>query len=120
MAGRSSTATGGAGGASSTWTRIRWCAFSVTRTATVPGNGQAIVDVAFDTSRVLEGNRTYVVKANGTRYTGQIVVGDESRDDGPTLGEYDRSGDELPGFTATAALVALAALVAVTRLRGSN
>jgi hypothetical protein len=85
----------------------------VSRDVTVAGNGQTTIDLSFDTAQVLEGNRTYVVSVNGTRHTGSIVVGDESKDRGPTLASRDRGDDAVPGFTAAAALLAVATLVGV-------
>lgn len=90
------------------------------REVVVEGNGRTVVDLSFDTSRVLEGSRQYVVEANGSRETGTVVVGDADADGGPTLG--DRSGDDgsLPGFGPVAAGVALAAVAMLARRRNRS
>jgi PGF-CTERM protein len=86
------------------------------REVTVLGNGRTTVELAFDTDRVLEGTREYVVEANDTRITGRIVVGDDTGGDGPTL--RDRDDDSaLPGFGPVAALTALAVLLFGARRR---
>lgn len=88
------------------------------REVTVPGNGRVTVPLSFDTARVLEGTREYVVEANGSSTTGTIVVGNDSVDDGPTLRDRDDDGSALPGFGPLAALAALAVALAGARHRG--
>ena len=88
------------------------------RDVTVPGNGQASVDLAFDVSRVLQGTREYAVEANDSRVTGTLVVGDDSGDDGPTLRDRDDDGNALPGFGSLAALAALAIVFVGARRHG--
>ncbi|NHN40995.1 PGF-CTERM sorting domain-containing protein [Halorubellus sp. JP-L1] len=89
----------------------------VERNVSVPGNGQTVAVLSFDTGRILEGNRTWVVEANGSRSTGTIVVGDANASDGPTFGDRDRENDALPGFTGASALAALLAVAALARRR---
>lgn len=86
------------------------------REVTVPANSRATVELAFDTGRVLEGTREYVVEANDTRVTGTLVVGDDAGDAGPTLRERD-DGSELPGFGPIVALAALAVVLVAVRRR---
>jgi PGF-CTERM protein len=86
------------------------------REVTVPGNGRATVELAFDTARVLQGTREYVVEANDLRATGTLVVGDDRLDDGPTLRDRD-DDNALPGFGPLTALAALAAVLATARHR---
>ncbi|WP_323677068.1 PGF-CTERM sorting domain-containing protein [Halorubellus sp. PRR65] len=86
------------------------------RDVVVPGNGQAVVDLSFDASRVLEGNRQYVVEANGSRETGTLAVGETG--DEPTLGDRDDDDESIPGFGPVAAGVALAAVALGARRRG--
>jgi len=95
---------------------------TASREVRVPGNGRTTVEVTFDASRVLPGDRQYVVEANGSRVTGRIVVGDERAADGPTLADHagDRDESAIPGFAApgaVAALLATAGLAARRRRR---
>jgi len=92
------------------------------RAVVVPGNGRATVDVPFDASRVLAGDRQYVVEANGSRVTGTVVVGDENADDGPTLADRggDRDQGSLPGFAAPGTVAALLATAGLAARRRRN
>lgn len=90
------------------------------REVTVPGNGRVTVPLSFDTARVLEGTREYVVEANGSRTTGTLVVGNDTGDAGPTLRDRDDDGNALPGFGPVAALAALAALAVVLARARAN
>lgn len=89
----------------------------IEREVRVPGNGQATTELTFDTSHIVQGNRTYVVSANDSRVTGTIQVG-EPDNDNPTLVQGDRDGSgAIPGFSVVGAVVALLVAVAIARTR---